>query len=38
MATIQFNDVGIRAMSACVPKKIVSNKDSTCTVEKVTAD
>lgn len=27
MATIQFNDVGIRAMSACVPKKIVSNKD-----------
>ena len=27
MATIKFNDVGIRAMSACVPSKIVYNKD-----------
>ena len=27
MATIQYNGVGIRAMSACVPKKIVNNKD-----------
>ena len=27
MATIKYNGVGIRAMSACVPKKIVNNKD-----------
>lgn len=27
MAIIRFNNVGIRAMSACVPKKIVYNKD-----------
>ena len=27
MATIKYNKVGIRAMSACVPQKIVYNKD-----------
>lgn len=27
MATIKYNNVGIKAMSACVPKQIVSNKD-----------
>lgn len=27
MATIKYNGVGIRAMSACVPKQIVYNKD-----------
>ncbi|MCR4768699.1 MAG: ketoacyl-ACP synthase III [Bacteroidaceae bacterium] len=27
MATIKYNNVGIRAISACVPKKIVYNKD-----------
>lgn len=27
MATIRFNNVGIRAMSACVPKNVVYNKD-----------
>lgn len=27
MATIKFNNVGIRAMSACVPKNVVYNKD-----------
>lgn len=27
MATIRYNGVGIRAMSACVPQKIVYNKD-----------
>ena len=27
MATIQYNNVGIRAMSACVPKGIAYNKD-----------
>ena len=27
MATIRYNGVGIKAMSACVPKKIVYNKD-----------
>lgn len=27
MATIKYHDVGIKAMSACVPKKIVSNRD-----------
>jgi 3-oxoacyl-[acyl-carrier-protein] synthase-3 len=27
MATIKYKNVGIRAMSACVPKKIVYNKD-----------
>ena len=27
MATIRYDNVGIRAISACVPKKIVSNKD-----------
>ena len=27
MATIRFNNIGIRAISACVPKKIVYNKD-----------
>lgn len=29
MATIKYKGVGIRAMSACVPKKIVYNKDLT---------
>ena len=27
MAIIKFNNVGISAMSACVPRKIISNKD-----------
>lgn len=27
MATIRYNNVGIRAISACVPKKVVYNKD-----------
>lgn len=27
MAIIRYNHVGIRAMSACVPKKVVSNRD-----------
>ena len=27
MATIRYNNVGIRAMSACVPKNVVYNKD-----------
>lgn len=27
MATIRFNHIGIRAMSACVPKTVVSNRD-----------
>lgn len=27
MATIKYNNVGIRAMSACVPKNVVYNKD-----------
>ena len=27
MATIKYHNVGIRAMSACVPKKVVSNRD-----------
>jgi 3-oxoacyl-[acyl-carrier-protein] synthase-3 len=27
MATLKFNNVGIRALSACVPKKVSSNKD-----------
>ncbi len=27
MATIKYNGVGIRAMSACVPKQVVYNKD-----------
>ena len=27
MATIKYNNVGIKAMSACVPKNIVYNKD-----------
>lgn len=27
MATIRFNNIGIRAISACVPKQIVYNKD-----------
>lgn len=29
MATIKYKNVGIRAMSACVPKKIAFNKDLT---------
>ena len=27
MATIRYNNVGIRAMSACVPQGVVRNKD-----------
>ena len=27
MATIRYKNVGIRAISACVPKKVVYNKD-----------
>ena len=29
MAILRFNDIGIKAISACVPKKIVSNYDLT---------
>ena len=27
MAIIKYKNVGIRAMSACVPQKIISNRD-----------
>jgi 3-oxoacyl-[acyl-carrier-protein] synthase-3 len=27
MATIKYHNVGIRALAACVPQKVVSNKD-----------
>ena len=29
MAVIRYNNVGIKAVSACVPKKIMYNKDLT---------
>ncbi|MCF0189589.1 MAG: ketoacyl-ACP synthase III [Bacteroidaceae bacterium] len=32
MATIKYHNVGIRAMSACVPKKVVSNRDLGCLI------